>query len=188
MNTDILDQLGEEDPSSVIVASDDLRQAASFIEAKRDYDAAKANVEVLKTPIYDAARNLYLHANAGRPVPDSAVLFPTPVGTIRASFCKSWEAKKDAIKLLPPELVRQAFEIKIDGDDLAPAVAMPFIVELQALAKKYGAKLKVTKGLYPVPDFNTRRFVELSPEANAAAEAAGLGTKITLRVMAGGAK
>lgn len=186
MSTNILDILGGGEESSAIIATEGLDEASRFIVAKTAFDAAKANSEVLKDPVYDTARRLFLSANAGRPVPDSAVLFPTPVGTVRASFCKSWEASKESLKLLPPALVRPAFDIKIDGDDLAPAVAAPFVVELQALAKKYGAKLKISKGMYPVPDFNARRFTEMTPELNSAAEAAGLGTKITLRVSGGG--
>jgi hypothetical protein len=83
---------------------------------------------------------------------------------------------------LPRELVRERFDIKIDGDSMDAAQAEPFLLELQALAAKYKVELKSDVGLYPVPDFNVRRFTVLTPEQNLVAEAAGLGTKITLRV------
>lgn len=159
-----------------------IAEAIAFIEAKRQLDAADANAEVLKSAVYDLARGVYLTANAGRPVPDDAVEFPTPIGTVRASFSAAWKASPACIAALPSGLVRERFTIQIDGDGMSEAQATAFVPALLALAAQHGVKVESKGALYPVPDFNVRRFTVLTPEQNLAAEAAGLGTKITLRV------
>ena len=179
---------GASKKSPAIAATIGLPEAEAFIVAKAQLDAADANADVIKSLVYDFAQQIYLKSNAGRPVPDDAVEFRTPAGTVRASFSSAWKATPSGIATLPSSLVRERFTIQIDGDGMSPAQASAFVPELLALAAKHGVKVDAKGGLYPVPDFNSRRFTELSPEANVAAEEAGLGTKITLRVSAGGGK
>ena len=168
--------------SPAITANEGLSEAAEFIASKERLDAAEADAEVRKGPLYDIARRLYLASNAGRPIPVDAVEFPTPAGTVRASILNAYAAPIPAIALLPTAMVRERFTIKLDGDTIPAETAGAFVADLQALAAKYGVPLSAKGGLYPVPTFNTRRHVELSPEVNASLEAAGLGTRITLRV------
>jgi len=181
----LLKPTGSSKKTPAIASTIGLPEAEAFIAAKAALDAAEANAEVLKSSVYDIARGVYLTANAGRPVPDDAVEFRTLAGVVRASFSSAWKAAPSGVATLPPALIRERFTIQIDGDGMSPAQAQAFVPALLALAQAHGVKVDAKGGLYPVPDFNTRRFVELSPEANAAAEAAGLGTKITLRVSGG---
>lgn len=176
---------GASKKSPAIAATIGLSEAEDFIVAKARLDAADANAEVIKSLVYDFAQQIYLKTNDGRPVPDDAVEFRTPAGTVRASFSSAWKAAPSGIATLPSALIRERFTIQIDGDGMSPAQAGAFVPELLALASKHGVKVDAKGGLYPVPDFNARRFTEMSPELNSEAEAAGLGTKITLRVSGG---
>ena len=156
--------------------------AEKYIAAKKDLDAAEANVEVIKAEIYPAARRAYLEGNRGRSVPDDAVEWSTPSGRLRASFGTIWEAKPEAIGALPQAVVRERFTIAIKGDEMSPATAAAFVPALLALAAAHGVKVEAKGGLYPVPEFNARRHSLLSPEENLRVEELGLGTRITLRI------
>lgn len=156
--------------------------AEKYISAKKDLDAAEANVEVLKAKIYPAARRAYLEGNRGRSVPDDAVEWQTPSGRLRASFGTIWDAKPEAIGALPQAVVRERFTIAIKGDKMSPATAAAFVPALLALAAAHGVKVEAKGDLYPVPEFNSRRHSLLSPEENLRIEELGLGTRITLRI------
>ncbi len=165
-----------------VTSTEGIEHATAFIAAKDSLDSAEASAEVYKAEVYAAARRVYLAANIGKPVPVDAVEFPTPVGTVRASFGTVWKAAPAAVALLPTSLVRERFVISIDGDAMSPAQANAFVPALLSLAREHGVTVEAKGGVYPVPEFNARRFTEVTPEVNAAVEAAGLGTRITLRV------
>ena len=105
----LLKPTGSSKKTPAIASTIGLPEAEAFIAAKAALDAAEANAEVLKSSVYDIARGVYLASNAGRPVPDDAVEFRTPAGTVRASFSSAWKAAPSGVATLPPARSRAAY-------------------------------------------------------------------------------
>ncbi len=161
-------------------------KAAEFAGAYDKAKAAEANTEVFKAEVYSHVRQFYFDVNAGRPAPWDGVRFPIPGGrNVLASIGTQFSAKipEGVLAMIPKPLLRERVTIKIDGDKVPAKGGDAFVAELLALGKRFGVPVELTAGaLVPVEDFNVRRHVELTPADNLALEAAGLGTRITLRV------
>ena len=157
--------------------------AAAWIASKHDEQSATAGLEMCAAAVIPLARAEYFRANVGRPKPCGSVEIVSPAGTVLASFASVWTAK-GGVDLLPPELRRERFSLRINGDAIPDGVQAVFVDRLLALARDLGCPDAVTAtgGMAPVPTFNEVRHRLLSPAQNEAVEAAGLGTRVTLRI------
>jgi hypothetical protein len=155
--------------------------AGEWLAAKAVTVEAEARLEVAETALKPIATRAWFEGNAGKAKPESSILIPSNNGTAMVTFAATWTAR-GGLDLLPAELVREKWAIKIDGDKIPAAVAEAFASELMALAAKHGVSEAVTAkgGPAPVSHFGEVRHT-LPVETNLAAEAAGLGTRITIR-------
>lgn len=169
----------------VIVLNDPeaVEAAKLWISAKQDEQSATAGLEICASALIPRVRAEYFRANVGRNKPCGSIEVTTPAGAVLASFASVWTAK-GGMDLLPPELRRERFNIRIVGDAIPDAIQGVFVDRLLALAKELGCPDAVTAsgGVAPIPTFNEVRHRLLSPAQNEAAEAAGLGTRVTLRI------
>jgi len=157
--------------------------AVTWISAKHAAQSAESSLDISAAALTPLVRAEYFRANVGRAKPCGSVEVPAHNGTVLASFASVWSAK-GGVGLLPADLVRERFTIRIDGDALPAAVAGRFVDGLLKLAAACGCPeaVKATGGLAPVPTFNEVRHSRLTLAQNEAVEAAGLGTRLTLRI------
>jgi hypothetical protein len=157
--------------------------AAAWIASKHDEQSATAGLEMCAAAVIPLARAEYFRANVGRPKPCGSVEIVSPAGTVLASFASVWTAK-GGLDLLPPEVKRPKFAIRINGDAIPDDRQEPFVDGLMLLARTLGCPDAVTAtgGMAPIPTFTEVRHRLLSPAQNEAVEAAGLGTRVTLRI------
>ena len=157
--------------------------AAAWIASKHDEQSATAGLEMCAAAVIPLARGEYFRANRDRAKPCGSVEIVSPAGTVLASFASVWTAK-GGMDLLPAELRREKFTIRINGDAIPDGVQGAFVDGLKALAVSLGCPeaITATGGMAPIPTFNEIRHRVLSPAQNEAVEAAGLGTRVTLRI------
>ena len=157
--------------------------AAAWISSKHDEQSATAGLEMCAAALVPLARAEYFRANRDRAKPCGSVEIVSPAGTVLASFASVWTAK-GGMDLLPAELRREKFTLRINGDAIPDGVQAVFVDRLLALARDLGCPEAVTAtgGMAPIPTFNEIRHRLLSPAQNEAVEAAGLGTRVTLRI------
>ena len=157
--------------------------AAEWISAKRDLQSAETGVDITAAAVIPHARAEWFRGNVGRARPVGSVEIPSVAGTLLASFASVW-SPKGGMDLIPAHLRRERFSIRINGDAIPDAVQGGFVADLLALAERHGIPdaITATGGIAPVPQFNELRHRELTVAQNEAAEAAGLGTRVTLRI------
>lgn len=184
---DILDMLknGTETKASrkkpSIIAGTGLPEAEAFAVAKAKVESAEAEVDVIKGKLYDIARAEYFRANFGAEAPISTVEWRLGSRRVTAGFGDTYTANETAVKMLDVRFVRPRFSLEIDGDQMTPEQARAFIPALLALAQSHGIVVKSGSKLVPTQDFAVRRH-GLPVETNLALEAAGLGTRVTLKL------
>lgn len=189
MNASILAKLGARAPKSgardfltltTPAASD---AASKWIAAKAALKSAEAAKTITEATLIPLVRAEWLRANAGRTAPVNSVEIVSPAGAVLGSFASVWVAS-GGVEQIPADLRAPRFTIKFKSDAIPAAIAPQFVDRLIAFCTEMGLRdaLECTGCEAPVPTFNDVRHVRLSPEANEALEAAGLGTRLTFRV------
>jgi len=158
-------------------------EAEAWVRAKHAAQAADAQLDIAAAGLETPARALFFAANAGRAKPVGSIEAAGTSGRVLISYANAYAAK-GGVTLLPADLIRERFTLRINGDAIPADKAPGFVNDLLALAARHGVPdaITATGGLAPVPTFGELRHVRLTPAQNLAAEAAGLGTRVSFRL------
>jgi hypothetical protein len=158
--------------------------ADSWLAAKEAAKVAEATLQMAAEALSAIACPAWIAGNTGKASPASSVLVAGTEGSALVSFAGIY-ACKGGTEMLPETLVRRKWSLSVDGDAIPAEKADAFVEALLKLAADHGLSDAVGAKVverYPVADFGIRRFRDLTPEQNAAVEAAGLGTRVSIRV------
>lgn len=158
-----------------------VQEATTWLAHSAAEKAAKAQADNHKAILLPKVRRHWLEKNQGRPSAVATVVIPAGNANLQVSFSGAWTPKGEATNLIPAEYVREEFEIEIDGDAI-PA-GSPFLEGLLKLAQATGCMdaIQVKAVRKPVKAFGDLRHTILTPDANEALEAAGLGTRVAFK-------
>ena len=154
-----------------------------YLSATRILEHAEADQLLVKEALAAPVREAYFRANAGLASPGKSVQLVGNQGTVLVSFGALWNPRVEAPPI-PPEYVREQFTVTVKGDEIPPEKQEPFVKDLLALAERYGigSAIKAKAQRVPVAAFAELRHRLLTPEANAALEEGGLGTRVSWKV------
>lgn len=126
--------------------------------------------------IGDLVTGFYYRHWHGKPEPMSSVRVICDAGPILVTFKKAAKTLTrpalDPVRHIlgphEPTLFRDAFEIKVDGDEVPAAAIAPLVAELKTVFARHGATkaLSVKRQYKPTENFFTRRHTLFTPEQN----------------------
>ncbi len=119
----------------------------------------------------------YYQVNAGRHDAPSSISIPSTEGEVLLTFQNRYtkldeSAEAQLNDLLGADRVeryfKQAFTLKVVGEELPSEHAQDIVDEISAVLQKYNclAALEVDSQIKPVSTFHAQRLIELSPEEN----------------------
>lgn len=189
MNSSILAKLGARAPKSgtrdflTLTTPAAADAAARWIAAKAALKSAEAAKTITESTLIPLVRAEWLRANAGKSAPVNSVEVLSPAGAVLGSFASVWTAG-GGVDQIPADLKAPRFKLSVKSEAIPAPLVETLVDRLIALFTEMGLRdaLEATGCEAPVPTFNDVRHARLTPEANEALEAAGLGTRLTFRV------
>jgi hypothetical protein len=165
-----------------IEGSEAAKLADRIIDLQAKYDAVADPFKAAKLELIDLGFPQFFAKNEGRVDAPSSMVAHGTKGGVRVTFKDKFTAgDKDRLTdLLKGKLdkagaaainwFRQAWVIKIDGDNIPPAIAVSFLSELKALMAKHGVShaLEVKAAILPNNDFAAKRHFVFDPKMNLA--------------------
>jgi hypothetical protein len=152
--------------------------AQRIIERQQQFDALEGALKTDKAEMKCLVTPFYFTHNRGKVEVPSSVAVQSDTGEVLVLFQNRYSKLDSEAPMLgvlgerTGNYFRQAFNLTIDGDKLPTDRAQELLNDLAELFAKYSASdaLQVAESVKPVPDFHSRRHLELTPEENVAVE------------------
>jgi len=120
----------------------------------------------------------YFKVNAGKHDVPSSMAVKHSTGEVLVTFQNRYKVLPDESGLVPilgertEKYFRQAFELKVDGDQIPADSAQELLDQVQALFARYNCAgaLEVKSCIKPTKEFHAARHLDLTPEENVMVE------------------
>jgi hypothetical protein len=148
--------------------------AATIIEQQAAFDALDGSMKTNKAELKFMVAPEYFQTNSGKHEVPSSMAVKSSQGEVLVTFQNRYKTLPDESGLVPilggrtEKYFRQAFELKVDGDQIPADSAQELLDQVQALFARYhcAGALEVKSCVKPTTEFHAARHLDLTWQEN----------------------